>query len=156
MDKQKVSKWEVTLFNQIIEEGLPEPQKEYVFHPTRRWRIDFAFVEHKVAIEVEGGSFGALVICGTCKKPVFFTRKDGKRIPVRQAGRHNDPVSYERDVEKYNELALAGWTLIRITPKLIKEHKAIGLIRRALISEKELIFITSDTTTKPVKVITGG
>jgi len=126
------SKLETILYNQIVEAGLPNPEREYRFHSTRKWRVDFAFVQDRVAVELEGGSFGAPIICQTCKKPVMIFRKDGKPVVVRRPGRHQDPVSFEKDIEKYNELALEGWTLIRITKKLINEHKAIELIKRAL------------------------
>ena len=29
---------------------------EYRFHPTRKWRFDYAWPENKIALEVEGGS----------------------------------------------------------------------------------------------------
>ena len=32
------------------------PKEEYRFHPKRRWRFDMAILEHKIAIEIEGGS----------------------------------------------------------------------------------------------------
>ena len=32
----------------------PTPELEYRFDPTRKWRIDFAFVESRVAVEAEG------------------------------------------------------------------------------------------------------
>src|SRR5690606_39740371 len=34
---------------------LPEPVREYRFHPERRWRFDFAWPDLRVAAEVEGG-----------------------------------------------------------------------------------------------------
>ena len=32
-----------------------EPLREFKFHPERRWRFDFAWPEHKLAVEIEGG-----------------------------------------------------------------------------------------------------
>ena len=61
--------------------------QEYRFHPERRWRFDWADPERKVAIEIEGG---------------VWTR-----------GRHVRPIGYERDAEKYNEAAIAGWIVLR-------------------------------------------
>jgi very-short-patch-repair endonuclease len=29
------------------------PEREYLFHPTRKWRIDFAWPERKLAVEIE-------------------------------------------------------------------------------------------------------
>lgn len=63
---------------------------EYRFAPPRRWRFDFALVEHRIAIEVEGGA---------------FTR-----------GRHTRGVGFVKDMEKYNAAAVAGWWVLRYTP----------------------------------------
>jgi len=38
-----------------VDAGLPAPTPEYRFHATRRWRFDYAFVQQKIAVEVEGG-----------------------------------------------------------------------------------------------------
>lgn len=35
-------------------EGL-HTEREYVFHPKRKWRFDFAWPHIKLAVEVEGG-----------------------------------------------------------------------------------------------------
>ena len=34
---------------------LPEATPEYRFHPERRWRLDWAWVPNKIALEVDGG-----------------------------------------------------------------------------------------------------
>jgi hypothetical protein len=34
------------------------------------------------------------------------------------------------DLEKYNELTLAGWSLLRFTPKQVKDGTAIQTIHR--------------------------
>src|ERR1044072_3735597 len=39
--------------------SLPEPLPEYRFHPTRKWRFDFAWPEHKLALEIQGGAWVA-------------------------------------------------------------------------------------------------
>lgn len=81
--------------------------REHKFHPTRRWRFDFAFVELKLAVEVEGGTMG------------------GK-------GRHSRGTGYEKDCEKYAEAALLGWFVIRVTTRMVQDGRAIALIERAL------------------------
>jgi hypothetical protein len=35
-----------------IAPDLPDPVTEYRFHPTRRWRMDFAWPAHQVAVEL--------------------------------------------------------------------------------------------------------
>ena len=54
--KTKVN-WSDYLLHQILDfGGLPEtPIREHKFHPVRRWRFDLAFLENKLAIEIEGG-----------------------------------------------------------------------------------------------------
>src|SRR5438309_1871690 len=74
----------------LAQNGLPTPVPEFKFHPSRRWRIDWAFPEQRVALEVEGG--------------------------VWTGGRHVRGSGYLKDLEKYNELAARGWRLVRTTP----------------------------------------
>jgi len=73
--------------------GLPEPRPEYNFSPTRGWRFDYAFVDRKIACEVEGG------------------------IWRRGGGAHSHPMGIERDIEKYNAAAVLGWRILRAAPE---------------------------------------
>jgi hypothetical protein len=38
-------------------QGGPELEKEFRFHPVRRWRADFAHLKSKTLIEIEGGIY---------------------------------------------------------------------------------------------------
>ena len=69
---------------------------EYKFHPTRKWRFDFANIEKHIAVEVEGG------------------------VWIR--GRHTRGQGYIADMEKYNEAALLGWRVIRATPQQVRSR----------------------------------
>jgi len=85
-------------------------QQEVKFHPTRKWRFDFA-VRHGqfgngIAIEVEGGTW--------------------------TGGRHVRPASFEKDCEKYGEAAILGWRVIRVTGAMVKDGRALALVERAL------------------------
>jgi len=93
---------------QLEMEGLPEPEREYRFHPRRRWRFDFAWPERRLAAEIEGGTF------------------------VR--GRHVRPQGYENDCEKYNEAALAGWRVLRFTGAMVRDGRAIEAVKRVLMN----------------------
>ncbi len=97
---------DVTLLVQLDWAKLPVPEREARFHPTRRWRFDFAWPEQKVAVEVEGG--------------------------VYVQGRHSRGKGYEADIEKYNEAALLGWTVLRCTPRQVNSGQTVEWIRRAL------------------------
>jgi len=88
--------------------GLPRPVAEHRFHPTRRWRFDWAFVDERIAIEIEGGVFLA----------------DG--------GRHSRGAGFRNDTEKYAEAAIAGWRIIRVLPEHVTQGQAVEWIRRAL------------------------
>lgn len=96
-------------------EGIVEPRTEYPFHETRKWRFDFAWPIMRVACEVEGGTY-------PMKQP------DGSIRP----GRHSHPATFERDAEKYNEAAILGWTVLRVTPHMIEDGRAVATIKRAL------------------------
>ena len=75
--------------------GGPPLEREYRFHPTRKWRADFAHVESRTLIEVEGG------------------------IYIAGGGRHNRAAGFLADLEKYLEAALAGWRVVRLAEPLI-------------------------------------
>ena len=90
----------------IDDAGLPVPECEHRFHQTRRWRFDFAWPEYKVSCEVEGG--------------------------IWSGGRHVRGRGFQKDCTKYNEAALAGWIVIRVTAHHIETGKALVWLRRAL------------------------
>lgn len=71
---------------------MPAPHAEYKFHPSRKWRIDYAWPVVKLAVEIEGG--------------VFRQSK----------GRHTNPSGFIKDIEKYNALTEHGWHLLRYIP----------------------------------------
>ena len=80
----------------VRSKGLPEPIPEFIFHPTRKWRIDFAWPDYKLAVEIEGGIY----------------QKDG--------GGHRSIAGFWANLEKYNELAIHGWFLIRLVPEWLE------------------------------------
>ena len=80
----------------------PPLEREYRFHPTRKWRADFSHPESRTLIEIEGGIF------------------------MRKGGRHNRGGGYAKDAEKYLEAAMHGWTVLRLTEKQLE----IGLIEK--------------------------
>ena len=78
----------------------PALEAEFRFHPKRRWRADFAHLESRTLIEVEGG--------------------------IWISGRHNRATGFIADLEKYLEATLAGWTVIR----LADTHLTLDIITR--------------------------
>lgn len=106
-----MSQLEGLMLKQIGEAGLPAPRVEFRFHPQRRWRVDCVWDYRKVALEIEGGSWASRIT------------------------RHTSGAGFEADCEKYNELALAGYTLIRVTASMVRDGRAIQFLRRALKRE---------------------
>lgn len=109
--KQRID-WVKVLCIHIAAEELPDPQAEHRFHPTRQWRFDLAWPQHKVACEIEGGT--------------WMRTNDG-----RSKG-HANPIRFAQDCEKYNEAALSGWLLVRVTPSMIDDGRAVAWLCRAL------------------------
>ena len=83
---------------------LPLPKREYVFHPTRKWRLDFAWPDLRAAVEIEGG------------------------IWVPGGGAHSRPMNIRRDLEKGNALAMLGWHVLRIPPEDVARGKSMQLV----------------------------
>lgn len=105
LPEAKMSKGEETFMLHCRVHGL-RPEREYRFDPVRRWRVDFAFPEAKLAIEVEGG--------------------------VWQGGRHVRGAGYSKDLEKYNALTQAGWRLLRYTTGMVSSGEAINGVLAAI------------------------
>lgn len=83
---------------------------EHTFHPTRKWRFDYAFPELMVAIEYEG---------------LFSASKKS---------RHTTIKGFTEDAEKYNEAAILGWRILRITA--LDYHKVMDLLDRIVKTAK--------------------
>jgi len=112
----------MSYFAKVCEQmGIPCVVEEHKFHPTRRWRIDYAIVEDdvKIAIELEGGvwSNGGL------------------------GGRHNRGKGFIGDMEKYNALIEHGWSLLRYQP----EHIDYDQIKRVYNTLKKSVNFTKVT-----------
>jgi very-short-patch-repair endonuclease len=106
---RKESPLEALLLSQIRALGLPEPEREVRLISGRRNRTDFVYrvgVTPPLAIEVEGGMF--------------------------VMGRHNRPAGFEADCEKYNEIALLGFRVLRFTGDMVEDGRAAETLQRAL------------------------
>lgn len=100
----------VTLWQALAPGDLPGPVPEYRFHPTRRWRFDFAWpavTRGGVAVEVDGGQWRA------------------------GGGRHNT----DRDREKLNTAAALGWRVLRFSHQALETDPAgcVELAAAALV-----------------------
>lgn len=86
----------------------PEPVREYRFDDVRRFRLDFAFPERRVGIELQGG--------------------------VWTGGRHTRGAGYERDVVKLNLLQSLGWRCFYVTASMLRDdpQSVVRMVREAI------------------------
>lgn len=95
-----------TLHDKVLAQlvGFPDPVIELLFHPKRKWRLDYAWEEQKLALEVHGG--------------------------IHSGGRHTRGRGFVEDRAKMNEATLLGWTVLEVTP----EHIKSGQLRAWLLA----------------------
>ena len=96
-----------SLINQLVQKYAGEEvTTEYLFHPARKWRVDYAIPKRKVAIEVEGALW-------------------------HESGRHSSDEGILRDMHKYNEAAALGWLVIRVRPQELLSLRTLVLVANA-------------------------
>lgn len=117
-----MSAHEEALYFQIKLLHVPLPEREYRFAAEhvghgkgvrarlsraglKDWRFDFAWIEQKLAVEVEGG--GGM-------------------------GRHTTAKGFRQDIEKYHQAMAMGWTVYRCDGALVRNGAAVALIDRLL------------------------
>ena len=100
-----MSDLESDLLQQIIDHGLPDPVQQHRFarHLGRTWRFDFAWVEDRVAVEVDGGTF------------------------IKGLG-HGTGQSAERDAVKSAVALCMGWRVVRVTTHMVADGRALAVI----------------------------
>ena len=107
----RTSDIEEALAWQIRAGKLPAPVREHRPVKGRRWRLDFAWPDLRLAIEVEGG--------------------------IWTGGRHTRPIGFEQDCEKYNEVTVMGWRVLRVTGDMVRDGRALRVLERALDAIQE-------------------
>jgi len=88
----------LSVLNRLL---FPGWQAEYKFCE-RRWRFDFAHLQKRIAIEIEGG--------------------------VYSRGRHVRPKGFLGDMEKYNRATVLGWQVLRLTPQQFDGLEFVALV----------------------------
>ena len=84
--------------------GVVAPVLELLFHPTRKWRFDYAWPDAKLALEIDGG--GA------------------------QGGRHSRIGGMRKDMEKGNAAIEAGWRVLHALPEARTNMELARLVAR--------------------------
>ena len=87
--------------------GLGMWKEEYVFLKDRRFRFDFAWPKHMIAVEIEGGTWNQ--------------------------GRHVTGVGFAKDCEKYNLAALDGWSVYRFPTQMVNDETAIKFMHKIFV-----------------------
>lgn len=81
-------------------------EREFLFAPPRKFRADFCWLDKKLIVECDGGTF--------------------------TGGRHVRPAGYARDIEKLNLATLLGYRVLRFTTDQVKDGTAVSTILLAL------------------------
>lgn len=84
--------------------------EEFRFHPTRKWRADFAIPSAKILIEIDGG--------------------------IWMQGRHNRPAGFEADQIKRNAAAALGYLCLHFLPKHVASGYFIETVRGAIAAQE--------------------
>lgn len=79
---------------ELARRNIPEPIVEHQFCDDRKWRFDYAWPEHKLALEFDGNLW--------------------------HRSRHNYRKGLMGDMVKFNEAALLGWKVIHIPSNVHK------------------------------------
>jgi very-short-patch-repair endonuclease len=97
---------------------LPSVERNFRFAQSvkRQWRFDFAFLDAKLAVEVEGlvvHRIGTELVC---------------------TGRHASVDGFRQDCVKYATAALLGWTVLRFEQSQVKTGYAIEMAQKLLFA----------------------
>ena len=90
----------------FAQQGLPPFVTEHVFdsRTERKWRFDFAWLEYKVALEVEGG--------------------------IWIHGGHSRGSGQSSDHAKFNAAAILGWYVLKCQPKQLCTMDTVNLLKQ--------------------------
>lgn len=109
--KYKAMKTDAKTFDELVwklmtPSGMPMPVTEFRFYPQRKWRFDYAWPDHKLALEVQGGLF--------------------------VNGRHSRGAALLKEHEKLNTAAQLGWRILFVTPQQMASGEVVEIVRKAL------------------------
>lgn len=93
---------------------LPEFREQFMFAKQalgRQWRADVFFPVHGIVVEIQGG------------------------IWMKGGGAHSHPVDITRNMEKHNDIALLGLTLLQFTPKDVTSGEAVAFTQKVLAAK---------------------
>jgi len=97
---------------QIRAAKLPASEREYRFHPLRKFRVDFAWPELKIAIEIDGATF--------------------------TQGRHIRGMGYRNDCIKANLLSCSGWSLLKGDAHMVRSGDLLKSLEELIKFKEQL------------------
>lgn len=80
-------------YYRLLAPDAPPYVTQHKFHPTRKFRFDVAWPEHRIYVELHGGTW--------------------------TSGRHTRGSGFERDREKMNLATVLGWRGLEITTTML-------------------------------------
>ena len=86
-------------------------EAEYQFHPTRKWRLDFAWPELWLGIEIQGSTWAR--------------------------GKHSRGRGHANDCQKISEATAMGWSIMTVTTEQILKQEAHHWILAAIRTRME-------------------
>ena len=117
-EKPKEVKYKSSPAEEMMEKALQNAGiegwiREFKFHPERKWRSDFAFLDPKIRllVEIDGGVFNG--------------------------GRHTRGVGFMQDCEKINAAVLLGYKVMRFTTEHVANQYAVVTIKQFLKMERD-------------------
>jgi hypothetical protein len=99
--------------------GLPAPVREHRFHPTRRWRLDLAWPDRRLYVEVHGGTWLGALLDPASGQP--------------RKGAHSTGAGQRRDFEKQNAAVLLGWRPIVVSTDMCRDGSALATVQAILL-----------------------
>tara|TARA_R110002020_G_scaffold47968_1_gene137144 strand:- start:326 stop:679 length:354 start_codon:yes stop_codon:yes gene_type:complete len=91
---------------QLAGHRISPPVREHRFHPSRKWRFDFAWPDQMVAVEIQGG---------------VWTR-----------GKHGRGAGLVSSFEKNNAAAILGWWVLQGDASMIRNGTLLDDVTAAL------------------------
>lgn len=135
------SRYEVRIGLWLEGAGFPPHELEYRFGKPRQWRIDYAWPDFRVGVEVDGG--GRLVRWQT-------NPRTGRSQPV-AVGSHGTATDYE----KLNYAAEHDWRILRFNPDMLTQPDyVLGVIARTLLEAGARFAVDSIAALHAVRPVT--
>jgi hypothetical protein len=112
------SRLEAKVASDLAALGLMEGcERQYKFHPERRWLADFAWQ----------GYFGKSFWRG-----IMLEVNGGTYMRGRNRGAHSRGPRQRQDYEKWSAASIMGWTLILVDSKDVREGKHVERVLQAM------------------------